>query len=448
MSTSNAAAQTANRPAPKVLRIGLVQGGKIVQEKLIRLGETVTVGDSPKNTFVLTGTKLPTRHEMFVARGESYTLAVPEWIEGKISWKDGIRDLEELRTRGDAQRKGDAYHVPLNENVRGKVTIGESTLLFQFVPAPPEPVRQVSPADFRPRIIDEDDPLFMGLISVFGLIAFGFMTWVQFAEMPQELDLDHIDDAINLVVEAPIPQVELKDPNADKGDKEEKKPEKKPEKDNKTETKPQDTTSAPPKPVAQRSLLLQQLGTMGSTDSPNSVNNLLGDDAASMAGLDAALQGVTGAQSATASNLALHQGQKGANGDATIGGVEGGSGGTASTGSGVVTKIKRPKVDMSGDGDVDASEGDATGIPSVVRKSQGRIQTCVEQSLKSNPNLDGRVSVGWTIAGGRVTEAHLVKNTSGDDAVGKCIVNAVRTLRFDPGLTADVAEFSWVVKGE
>ena len=158
---SATAPQPATRQLPKVLRIGIAQEGKIVQEKLMKTAETVSVGDNQRNSFVVTGTKLPPRFDLFVPqRDGTYLLVVPEWIEGKISWKDGIKGLDEIRQRGDAVKKGDLWIYALNENVRGKVTIGSSTLLFQFVPAPPEPIRAVSAADFRPKLFDDDDPLF------------------------------------------------------------------------------------------------------------------------------------------------------------------------------------------------------------------------------------------------------------------------------------------------
>jgi hypothetical protein len=434
MNTS-AAAQTTARPTPKILRIGVARAGRIVHEKLIRPGETVTVGDSPRNTFVLPGTGLPPRHEMFVARGGSYTLRLPSGIEAKISGQDGIRDLEELRARGEASRRGDTCVVPLTESTRGKLTIGDFTLLFQFVPAPPEPARQAS--DFRPRLIDEDDPLFMGLVSLFGVFAAGFMFWVERADLPQTSDLDEIDTVCDLVLG--IPPLPLPDPSTHTGPDDAKKP-------TRRDTKsPRPTSSPPPKPIAHFSLLLQQLGTTGSTSAADPVTTLLGEEVASTSGLDAALRGVTGAETATAGDLVVHPGA--ARADATIRGVEGGTGRTAGTGAGAVTTVKRPRVAMDPGGVYTPGEGDGSGIPSVVRKSNGRIQTCVEQSLKNNPTLEGRVSVGWTIQAGRVTESHLVRNSTGDDPVGRCIVNAARSLRFDPGLTADVEEFSWIVRG-
>jgi hypothetical protein len=87
-------------------------------------------------------------------------------------------------------------------------------------------------------------------------------------------------------------------------------------------------------------------------------------------------------------------------------------------------------------------------IAATVKKSQGRILSCLERALKEAPTLAGRVSVGWTIVEGRVTESHLVANTTGDDALGGCVVAAVRGFRFDPTVTAEVAEFPWVVSGE
>ena len=43
----------------KVLRIGIIQDGKIVRERLIKPGESVKVGESARNTFVFPKTSLP-----------------------------------------------------------------------------------------------------------------------------------------------------------------------------------------------------------------------------------------------------------------------------------------------------------------------------------------------------------------------------------------------------
>jgi outer membrane biosynthesis protein TonB len=434
------------KPLPKVLRIGIAQDQKIVQERLMKMGESVTVGENPRNSFVITGTKLPPRFEMFVARGEGYVLTVPDWVEGKISWKDGIRGLDELRQRGEAVKKGELYHIPLNENVRGKVSIGGTTLLFQFVPAPPEPVRAVSAADFRPRFFEQDDPLFQGLLAVFSVTAAAFMLWVYTTPRREEIDLDDLENAADLVVEHKIERVEIQtDTPTDEGKPEEKKPEeKKPEE--KTQTKPQEPQPASQQSVARKSLLIQMIGSMGRADGADAVTDILGDDAAAMAGLDQALNGVNGVAQASEGNVGAKSGSANGREDAKVG-VGVATGGNAGTGSGAAVAIKKPKLDY-GDVDAEAESGDANSIASVVRKSQGRITTCLEQALKQNQGVNGRVSVGWSIQAGKVTDARLVKNTTGDDQLGQCVVKAVRLIRFDPGLTAEVAEFPWVVSGQ
>jgi hypothetical protein len=440
---SATAPQPATRQLPKVLRIGIAQEGKIVQEKLMKTAETVSVGDNQRNSFVVTGTKLPPRFDLFVPqRDGTYLLVVPEWIEGKISWKDGIKGLDEIRQRGDAVKKGDLWIYALNENVRGKVTIGSSTLLFQFVPAPPEPIRAVSAADFRPKLFDDDDPLFQGLLGVFSLIAAAFMAWVYTSEPSDHLDLADLDDATDLVVERKIEQVELVDPNAQSETPTETKQETKKEqpKEAKAESSADQTAKAP---IERKSLLLQVIGTSGDAGG-DAVADLIGDDAASMAGLDAALSGVSGVQLADASNVGARSGSAAGKGDATVG-VVNAAAGNVGVGSGAV-KVKA-KVE-TGTADADVEEGDAGNIASVVRKSQGRIQTCLETALKGNPSVNGRVSVGWNIVKGKVTDARLVKNSTGDDQLGQCVVRAVRAFRFDESLTAEVQEFPWVVSGQ
>jgi hypothetical protein len=446
------AAQTpASQKTPKVLRIGLIREGQqgIAQEKLFRIGEAVTVGESPKCAFTIPGTKLGQRHELFIARPDgNYILNAPDWVEGKISWKDGIRGLDELRSRGEAVKKGELYQIQLTEHVRGKVSVGNVTLLFQFVPAPPEPVRQIiNASDFRPRFFDDEDPLFMGLLAVFSLIASGFMAWVWTTPLPEVNELAMVADALDLVVEDKIEQVVIEE-QVDQGAAE-KPVEKKPEKT--AETKSEDTKSEKPageptkESVAKKSMLLQMIGTAGRTDG-TAVDDIIGDEGASMAGLDKALAGVSGVQEANAGNVGVKGGQGGGREDAKVGvGVN--TGGTSGTGTGAQTQIKKAKI-VLGDADAEVEAGDKGGIASVVKKSSGRIQTCTEQALKANPDLNGRVSVGWSISSGKVTEAHLVSNTTGNGDLGKCIVNAVRGFRFDPGLTAEVAEFPWVVSGQ
>src|SRR5262245_65900894 len=70
---------------PKVLRIGLIQAGKIVEERIIRKLETVTVGSSEKNHYVVRGDGVPSRFELFQLVGNDYILNFTDKMSGRVA---------------------------------------------------------------------------------------------------------------------------------------------------------------------------------------------------------------------------------------------------------------------------------------------------------------------------------------------------------------------------
>ena len=69
----------ATKQNPKVLRLGLIKEGK-VSERITKIGEVVGVGESQRNLFVVTDTKLGQRVEMFIPQRAGYLLQVPDWV--------------------------------------------------------------------------------------------------------------------------------------------------------------------------------------------------------------------------------------------------------------------------------------------------------------------------------------------------------------------------------
>ena len=95
---------------------------------------------------------------------------------------------------------------------------------------------------------------------------------------------------------------------------------------------------------------------------------------------------------------------------------------------------------LYGSFDADVIGGDPGKVKSVVKANNGSILACYEQRLKENPNLGGRIEVGWVISNGRVTNPHVVYNNTHDDALGKCIVDKVRRWRFPTDMEVDSME--------
>jgi len=124
------------RPSgPKVLRVGVIQGDKMVEERIIRRRETVTVGASERNHFIISA--LPGSFELFQLVGPDYILNFTEAMRGRVGLAGGVEKLENLRASGAARNAGQYWQVKLSDSSRGRVTIGDTTLLFQFIDAPP-----------------------------------------------------------------------------------------------------------------------------------------------------------------------------------------------------------------------------------------------------------------------------------------------------------------------
>src|SRR3954453_3352415 len=105
---------------PKVLRIGLVQGGKVIEERVIKQRTHVTVGPSEKSMFVVPSQNVPANFRLFELIGNEYHLNFLDGMGGRVALQTGISDLGALRGQAKRSAQG-AYQVRLTEDARGKV---------------------------------------------------------------------------------------------------------------------------------------------------------------------------------------------------------------------------------------------------------------------------------------------------------------------------------------
>ncbi|HEY5948993.1 MAG TPA: hypothetical protein VIV40_26055, partial [Kofleriaceae bacterium] len=144
-------------PRARILRIGVLLGGKIVEERLIRERTSVTIGQSMKNTFSIPVEGLPLELTLFSLEEGKYYLRFLNKMDGRLSSGDQVNTLEALKGRG-ATNHGDYWQVPLSENSRGKLSLGDLTILFQFVTEPPRQPKPMLPASVRGTFADRFDP--------------------------------------------------------------------------------------------------------------------------------------------------------------------------------------------------------------------------------------------------------------------------------------------------
>ncbi|MEQ1503627.1 MAG: AgmX/PglI C-terminal domain-containing protein [Myxococcota bacterium] len=411
----------------KVLRIGIIQDGNIVQERLIKPGESVTIGESPKNTFVFPKTHLRAgEFTLFKATNKGYQLQFTDKMVGKISAGGAVVQLKKLSEDPSTATSNGVATVPLSDQDRGKITIDSVTVLFQFV-APP-PVKAVTPIqqmDFRPRLIEEDDPVFLGFLGIWSALGIVLAIWVWQTE-PVAFTLDDVpQEYVKVLIREPEPLPPEVTPTEDRGKEQKREAEGKESKGAKSE---KSATRTKDDIVAGSAILLKFVGTKGESKG-GVVANLWSDEEQGLGDIDSALQGAAGATGDA--SAATRTGNAGGTGAADIGGVGEIGGGQGGSVAGPRVTVK-PRV-SAGTGSVDTVAGDENQVRATVGRYQGQLQYCYEKEMKVDPTLEGRIEVGWSVSGGLVSSApYIIANTTGNQALADCVVKKIRRWEFPP----------------
>jgi hypothetical protein len=433
----------------KWLRIGVIQGGRIVQERLIKAGLTVWVGSSPKCTFVLPEESLP-RNEfpLFQWTGGMYELHLTDKMKGKVRAAGNMVQLKDLRTDPAVTRRGAVWRLPLSPLDRGKVCIGDVTVLFQFVnPPPAQPVKPLRAMDFRPRMVEEEDPVFLGFLAIWSALAVVFMVWVWNTD-PSEITMDELPDRFtNLVLEGPEkPEVVVEDdpepdpeienpeapPDAELDDAVADAHIDPPDRDHASDVKDPVAAAENREKTKDDLRSKYQIFTIGTTgDGEGSVLEGWGENdgpTMALAGIGPTKVEVAGPRDTRVKDL----------GPADIRDLE-------ATGTGeriVIEDVDAIVVDIPiEDGEVLGNPADVGEFRDVVKRYRPHLKYCYETRLKKNPNLSGRVEIAWTVSGGRVADAYVVSNLTEDSALADCVVGRMALWRFPSSL--DGQDVTW-----
>lgn len=419
----------------KILRVGVIQGGKIIEERLLKNREAVTVGQDAKNTFVVPGSTLPASFPVFEFKKDVYSLVFTEEMAGRVRLGTADLDFADLRSQGMAKKRGGVYVLTLNDSAKGKVVLGEVTLLFQFVKPPPEPVKTELPPAVKGSLWQSVDHLFFVILATSLFVHFSGATYIACQPRPaeRELSLEELPDRFAKLITPqklePAKPQEVAAGSADEAKKEEKKPDSGGKKNDKKPTggDPSQKRAAMEKAVASRGLL-KILGSSGGTGT-GAFEDVLG--AGTGAGdIASALAGAGGVGVATADSIGAG-GPKGA-GTGAVAGI----GDLGTSGGGNVNLGSKGDVRVSGRvqdaaPEVDSADVDREALARYVKARKTAIQNCYERELKRNPRLKGKILVRFAITRtGRANEIEIDENTLGNDAVASCIRTVVRTWVF------------------
>ncbi|HEY3496164.1 MAG TPA: AgmX/PglI C-terminal domain-containing protein [Polyangiaceae bacterium] len=423
---------------PKVLRIGVVQAGRVIEERIIKQRTHVTVGPNEKNLFVVGGS-LPSSFRLFELVGNDYHLNFLDGMTGRVALPTGISDLAVLRGQARRTPQG-AYQVRLTEDARGKVVVGDVTFLFQFVAPPPvQPKPQLPVSVLRGASgIDWNTTMIAALSFLVHFLALGsiYSDWLD-PVIDDEVSVANLIDSLKSLP-APPPPDEKPAEEAEKSD-EKAAPEKTPEKS--TAQAPTAKADSGKVSAAEKASLMQEaervmLETLAAlTNTGPATEGVLSRSEVAMGALDAA----------AASDKAVGSGSdplglsRGGGGTLRPGETGGGLGGLANTGqssgtqgSGTTTKVSGPKAGMPGVSSSVAG-GNISNAAKVVAAMRAAFRQCYQKGLDQNPDSQGSIRLSIKVGpGGEVTNVSATPSGNLPPGVVDCVSARARRAQFDP----------------
>jgi len=450
-------------PEAKILRLGIIHSGRIVEERLIAAGTSVTVGDHQRSTVVVSGAKLPSRKfELFAAKGAGYVLQFTGEMHGKVAVDDKVVTLASLAQKGRAKKKGTFFQLNLTDKNRGKVYVGEYTFLFQFVTPPPQPARSRS-ADFRAWRWEDVDWLFLAIVLFSALLHTAVVIWIESQPPPKKVRLEDFPNRFVKMVlppeEPPEPVEETTEGESDQVVEKKAEPVEEPvpvetpeepsggEPDEEPAETPEEKRARLEEEASSKGLLAL-IGTAGESSRDGAVADLLSDTSGLAEDVGDALAKssgvVIGRRDVDQAGLRGGGGGEGAAGIGNLGGAGGGKGGE------VKKETRAPKAVLeTGSVEIGSSE-DASSVRATMKRYNARIRACYEKELKLNPDLGGKVTAYWVIGtDGKAMDVEITGNSTKNATLGSCIVREIKRISFPaPEDDIEVDGYNWVFSSQ
>ncbi len=399
-----------------------------------------------------TGPPAPDKHALFDYRDGKYFLDLPPHARGKISLGKKAATLTQLRKRFG---RGNRLRVKLNPQAKGKLIVGDTTLLFQFAEPAPVPKR---------------DPLPQGLINPWRLFALSPLAALAYLVSLMTLGgmffyfgviADPGDDGEISNRFAEAMGVTKYEPDEDE---EEPEPEEEPEEedqlaqeddepevdDQEVEEKLDKILDKKPTNFSEKAMkeargvgVARVLGTYGGPgegsvfdiiqDTENNLGDLMADgtsiiesDAGSVS------EFVPGGKGISAQG-GMVQGEK-------IGGKD------QPTIADKTKKEKKIKPKMSSSTSDIYGDVDKKAVQATIRRRTSALKVCYEKALRTQPGLKGKITYTIAISTvGRVTKVDIEEDSLGDASVRSCTKAKIKGWRFPTAGAEESADVTFSV---
>ena len=423
----------AQQAGPKVLRIGLVQSGRVIEERIIKQRTSVTIGQSEKAMFVVPTPNVPAQFKLFELIGSDYYLNFLDGMSGRVALQTGISELSALK--GQARRVGPAYQVRLTEDARGKVVVGDTTFLFQFVSPPPPAPRPQLPLSVKGGLASQIDWTLTIIAAFSFMMHFGFIGAMYSDWMDQvvndDISAQGLTDMLNKI---PPPVIEQKPEVAATSTA------------TSTAAAPTATgpsTPAPTKagPISEKqaaaltqqaeNMQMQMLAAFGGT---TSVAGALTRGDVPVTDLSGVAQSSAGVSS-TGGDLKLASGGGGLANVGHGGGGLGALGATGGGGSGTTVAAREVK-GPTGDAQMGpiAGGGAVSDADRVIAGLRPSFKSCYNKGLANDPSMSGKIVLAIKVQPNGDVESVSKAGGSGLSAeVEQCIIGRAKRASFSAG---------------
>ncbi|MFT3711022.1 MAG: AgmX/PglI C-terminal domain-containing protein [Archangium sp.] len=415
------------------LRVALIQGGRIVEDRTFPPRGSITVGSAPDCTFLVPMADVPTRAKVFEHTRQGVTLHFTSESDGKVSLDGGAEKLLSEFTSST---------VELGPRARGRIAVGEVSLLFQFVTPGTKPAPAPLPKGAK-GLVAQIDRSFLVVLAVSLAAHFAGVGWISAQPVPEERDLslEELETDRFAAVIMPLPKKkETPVPEATAT------PEKNetPKTPSEVAKRPQRTTPQRPAVDPRKLGLAGIIGSKGAGDKDSAFGDILKDS--TIGDVADAMRDAGGIKVADMDDAMRSKRRGNESGETSTIELPGTDG---------VKEVKLSERGPSkvpgndkGEGTVDT--GPVKSGPEVPEEELGRwlrarksaVQSCYERELKRQPSLAGRMVIRFDITPrGRVDKVSFEDDTLHSPAVQVCISSMMRSwvLPFQPEDDAPVS---------
>jgi hypothetical protein len=423
---------------PKVLRIGVVQSGRVIEERIIKQRTHVTVGPNEKSMFVIASSAIPPSFKLFELVDNEYQLNFVDGMSGRVALPTGISDLSMLKGQAKRNAQG-TFQLKLSEDSRGKLVIGDTTFLFQFVAPPPmQPKPQLPVAVMRGSTsIDWATTMIAAFSFLLHFLGIGslYSDWLD-PVINEDANLASLVDSVKSLPPPPIVEQQPVDQDKTAKDSDEKQEAKQAGATQKSAgtAGPAGKMSAKQVAALTKELDSLEMATIGalSAQGPATAGVLAGGEVATSA-LDEAAKTGAGISSGMG-DLRIAGGGGALRPGAAGGGLGalGASGRSEGTqGTGAAQKVSGPKGNANVGGAA-VSGGEVANASRVVAGMRAGFRNCFNRELAQNPDAQGRIDLSIKVGpGGEVQNVSAAASGNLGSAV-ECVKARARSAQFDP----------------